>query len=82
MFKATKVEELYYILIIVRKAPKRFRYLLCADLTKLCLSAIEKIYRTNEIFVRIAGIIKCSDYQIGVLTDVKMFGYIAVLAVI
>jgi hypothetical protein len=52
---------------------------------KLSLSVIEKIYRANEVFIDGVGdrdrrLQLRFDYQIGALTDVKMLGYIAMLA--
>ena len=80
----TKAKELCsYIMTVTDKSPKRFRFTLVAKLQGYALNIIENLYRANEVFVRAGDKEKAvlrQDYQHQALTEIKLLGYMAQLA--
>ncbi len=84
----TKAKDLCALVFeITEKAPKRFRFSLCAQLTKFGLSVIENVYQANECFVEVGStdrerrVQRRRDYQAQASTDLKMLDYFLFLAV-
>lgn len=80
----TKAKDLCsYIMTITDKSPKRFRFTLVAKLQGYALNTIENLYRANEVFVKAGDREKAAqrvDYQHQALTELKLLGYMAQLA--
>lgn len=80
----TKAKDLCsYIMTVTDKSPKRFRFTLVAKLQGYALNTIESLYRANEIFVRQGDMEKAvlrMDHQHQALTELKLLGYMAQLA--
>lgn len=80
----TKAKDLCsYIMTITDKSPKRFRFTLVAKLQGYALNTIENLYRANEVFVKAGDREKATqrvDYQHQALTELKLLGYMAQLA--
>jgi hypothetical protein len=80
----TKAKDLCsYIMTVTDKSPKRFRFSLVAKLQGYALNTIENLYRANEVFVKADDtetVAKRKDYQHQALTELKLLGYIAQLA--
>lgn len=80
----TKAKDLCsYIMTVTDKSPKRFRFTLVAKLQGYALNIIENLYRANEVFVRSGDREKAAlrqDYQHQALTEIKLLGYMAQLA--
>lgn len=79
-----KAKELCsYIMTVTDKSPKRFRFTLTSRLQNYALGAIEAMYRANELFVgageREKTVLRL-DYQHKAMTELKLLGYIAQLA--
>ena len=79
-----KAKELAsYVLTVTEKSPKRFRFTLVSKLQNYALGIIENLYRANEVFVRkgdAATAARRLDYQHDALTDMRLLGYMAQLA--
>ena len=72
-----------YIMTVTDKSPKRFRFTLVAKLQNYALNTIENMYRANDVFVRSGDSAKASqrvDFQHQALTELKLLGYMAQLA--
>ena len=68
---------------VTDKSPKRFRFTLVAKLQSYALNTIESLYRANEVFVKAGGKEKAAqrlDFQHQALTELKLLGYMAQLA--
>ncbi|MDL2238420.1 four helix bundle protein [Christensenellaceae bacterium OttesenSCG-928-K19] len=81
----TKSKDLCrYVLTVTEKSPKRFRFTLTGRMQNLALEIIERIYRANDVFMsgsdRGAAQRQRLDLQHGALTNVKLLGYMALLA--
>jgi hypothetical protein len=80
----TKAKDLCsYVMTITDKSPKRFRFTLVAKLQSYALNTIENLYRANEVFVKVGGMEKAAqrlDFQHQALTELKLLGYMAQLA--
>lgn len=80
----TKAKDLCsYIMTVTDKSPKRFRFTLVAKLQSYALNTIENLYRANEVFVKKGDADKAAqrlDYQHRALTELKLLGYMAQLA--
>lgn len=81
----TKAKDLgNYIFTITEKSPKKFRFTFVSRLQNLILSVIENLYRANLVYVRSKGneekTKKRKQYQQDAYTDLKVLGYMALLA--
>ena len=80
----TKTKDLCsYIMTVTQKSPKQFRFTFISRLQNLALSAIENLFRANDIFVSKTDIHSQKErisYQRSAMTDEKILGYIALLA--
>lgn len=80
----TKAKDLCsYVMTITDKSPKRFRFTLVAKLQSYALNTIENLYRANEVFVKGSDREKAAqrlDFQHQALTELKLLGYMAQLA--
>lgn len=65
------------------KSPKQFRFTFVSRLQNLALSAIENLFRANDVFVSKADMHSQKErlsYQRSAMTDLKLLGYIALLS--
>jgi len=72
-----------YIMTVTDKSPKRFRFTLTSKLQNYTLNIIENLYRANEVFVKKGDAQKAEkrlEYQQQALTEMKLLGYMAQLA--
>ena len=80
----TKTKDLCsYVMTITQKSPKRFRFTFVSRLQNLALSAIENLLRANDIFVSKTDVSSQKErlsFQRSAMTDLKVLGYIALLA--
>lgn len=80
----TKAKDLCsYIMTVTDKSPKRFRFTLVAKLQSYALNTIENLYRANEVFAKGGDRKKAAqrlDFQHQALTELKLLGYMAQLA--
>ena len=80
----TKAKDLCsYIMTVTDKSPKRFRFTLVAKLQSYALNTIENLYRANEVFAKGGDREKAAqrlDFQHQALTELKLLGYMAQLA--
>ncbi len=80
----TKTKDLCsYVMTITQKSPKRFRFTFVSRLQNLALSAIENLFRANDIFVSKTDVSSQKErlsFQRSAMTDLKVLGYIALLA--
>ena len=80
----TKAKDLCtYVMTITQRSPKHFRYTFVSRLQNLSLSTIENLYRANDTFVKkgdSAAMEKRLDLQRSAMTDLKLLGYISLLA--
>ena len=80
----TKTKDLCsYVMTITQKSPKRFRFTFVSRLQNLALSAIENLFRANDIFVSKTDVSSQKErlsFQRSAMTDLKGLGYIALLA--
>lgn len=80
----TKAKDLCsYVMTVTDKSPKRFRFTLVAKLQNYALDIIENLYRANEVFVKAGDREKAQqriDFQHQALTELKLLGYMAQLA--
>lgn len=82
MIKSRKLIE--YIFTITEKSPKKFRFTLTSRLQNEALNIIENLIRANEIYVKdksqIEDYRKRLMYQQEAMVDIKMLGYMSVIA--
>lgn len=84
----TKSKDLCsYILTITEKSPKRFRFTIVTKLQNYALELIEHLFRANEIYIGSIGqqgrdrqIEKRLMYQHSAMTELKLLGYMAQVA--
>ena len=73
-----------YIFTVTDKSPKKFRFSLISRMQNLALSAVENLYRANMVYVKdktAADKIELrKKYQREAYVDLKMLGYIALMA--
>ena len=72
-----------YILTVTTKSPKRFRFTLTSKLQNYGLNIIENLYRANEVRLvqgRPDTAAKRSEYQQQALTECRLLGYMAQVA--
>ncbi len=80
----TKAKDLCsYIMTVTQKSPKQFRFTFVSRLQNLALSVIENLFRANDVFVS-RGDVDSQKERIGcqrnAMTDLKLLGYISLLA--
>lgn len=80
----TKAKDLCsYVMTVTKKSPKQFRFTFVSRLQNLALSAIENLFRANDVFVSKSDIHSQKErisYQRSAMTDLKLLGYIALLS--
>ncbi len=80
----TKAKDLCsYIMTVTQKSPKQFRFTFVSRLQNLILSVIENLFRANDVFVSKTDIGSQKEgltYQRNAMTELKLLGYIALLA--
>ena len=80
----TKAKDLCsYVMTVTQKSPKQFHFTFVTRLQNLALSAIENLFRANDVFVSKADIYSQKErlsYQRSAMTDLKLLGYIALLS--
>ena len=73
-----------YVFTVTDKSPKKFRFSLISRMQNLALSAVENLYRANMVYVKdktAADKIELrKKYQREAYVDLKMLGYIALMA--
>jgi hypothetical protein len=80
----TKAKELCsYVMDTTLKSPKQFRFSFSSKMQSLALSAIENLYRANDVYVPRQGGRAAQErrleYQHAALTDLRLLCYFAVL---
>ena len=80
----TKAKDLCsYVMTVTQKSPKQFRFTFISRLQNLALSAIENLFRANDVFVSKTDIHSQQQrisYQRNAMTDFKLLGYISLLS--
>ena len=80
----TKAKDLCsYVMTVTQKSPKQFRFTYVSRLQNLSLSAIENLFRANDVFVSKNDSLSQKEritYQRNAMTDFKLLGYIALLS--
>ncbi len=80
----TKAKDLCsYVITITQKSPKQFRFTFVSRMQNLCLDVIESLYRANDTFVKTGDQEAWNtriEFQHRAMTDLKLLGYIALLA--
>ena len=80
----TKAKDLCsYVMTVTQKSPKQFRFTFVSRLQNLALSAIENLFRANDVFVSKTDMPSQKErlsYQRSAMTDLKLLGYIALLS--
>lgn len=72
-----------YIRTVSDKSPKRFRFTLVAKLQNYALNVIENLYYSNEVPMQTADLSRLrerADHQRKALTELRLLGYMAQLA--
>lgn len=82
LIKCRKLLE--YIFIITEKSPKKFRFTLISRLQNGALSIMEHLIRANEVYVKDKtqenSYRKRLGYQEEAMIDIKVLGYMAMIA--
>lgn len=80
----TKTKDLCsYVMTITQKSPKQYRFTFVTRLQNMSLSVIENLFRANDVFVIKNDTVSKKerlDYQRTAMTDLKLLGYISLLA--
>lgn len=80
----TKAKDLCsYVMTVTRKSPKQFRFTFVSRLQNLVLSVVENLFRANDVFVSKTDTYSQKErraFQRNAMTDLKLLGYIALLA--
>ena len=80
----TKAKDLCaYVMTVTQKSPKHFRYTFVSRLQNTALSVIENLLRANDVYVSgqdAAARKERLQYQRAAQTDLKLLGYIGMLA--
>ncbi len=80
----TKAKDLCsYVMTITQKSPKQFRFTFVTKLQNLALSVIENLFRANDVFVSKSDTDARKErltLQRKAMTDLKLLGYISLLA--
>ena len=72
-----------YVFLVTNKSPKIFRFSLVSRMQNFSLNIIEKLYRANEVFIKINPSVALQarlNFQHTALTDIKLLSYMAFLA--
>lgn len=73
-----------YVFTVTDKAPKKFRFTFISRMQNLCLNIVENLYRANFVYVRNKGdsvhIEQRKEYQKNAYVDLKLLGYMALMA--
>ena len=80
----TKAKDLCsYVMTVTQKSPKHYRYTFVSRLQNLSLSVIENIIRANDVFARKGDMVmmeKRLEYQRNAMTDLKILGFVSLMA--
>ena len=80
----TKAKDLCaYVVTVTQRSPKQFRFTFVSRLQNLCLDVIESLYRANDTYVSKGDAEARNtrlEYQRKAMTDLKLLGYVALLA--
>ena len=80
----TKAKDLCsYVMTVTQKSPKHYRYTFVSRLQNLSLSVIENITRANDVFARKGDMVmmeKRLEYQRNAMTDLKILGFVSLMA--
>ncbi len=80
----TKAKDLCsYIMTVMQKSPKQFRFTFTSRLQNLSLDVIEALYRANDTFVTkesVSAREKRLEFQHQAMTDLKLLAYFSLLA--
>ena len=80
----TKAKDLFsYVMTVTQKSPNQLCFTFVTRLKNLALSAIENLFRANDVFVSKTDIHSQKErlsYQRSAMTDLKLLGYIALLS--
>ena len=80
----TKAKELCkYVFTVTHKSPKQYRFTFIGKLQNLALSVIENLYRANDVPIARndeAHYKERLEFQRHAMTDIKILGYISMLA--
>ena len=80
----TKAKDLCsYVMTVTQRSPKHFRYTFVSRMQNLALDVIEHLYRANDTYVTrsdSAARQKREDFQHSAMTDLRLLGYFAMLA--
>lgn len=80
----TKAKDLSsYVITVTQKSPKQFRFTFVSRMQNLCLDVIEGLYRANDTFVKAGDQAAWNtrlEYQRKAMTDLKLLGYVSLLA--
>lgn len=80
----TKAKDLCsYVMTVTQKSPKHFRYTFVSKLQNLALGVIENLFRANDVFVSKQDLPSQKEricFQRSAMTELKLLGYIALLA--
>lgn len=82
MIKSRKLIE--YIFTITEKSPKKFRFTIVSHLQNEALKIIENLIRANEIYIKdktqTEDYRRRLRYQQEAMVDIKLLGYMAMIA--
>ncbi len=80
----TKAKDLCsYVMTVTQKSPKQFRFTFVSRLQNLSLSVIENLFRANDVFATRSDVSAQKErlsFQRNAMTDLKVLGYVALLA--
>ncbi|MCF0141728.1 MAG: four helix bundle protein [Mogibacterium sp.] len=80
----TKAKDLCsYVMQVTQKSPKHFRYTYVSRLQNIALDVVENLFRANDVFVSRENTYAQRErlaYQRAAMTDLKVLGYISLLA--
>ena len=75
----TKAKDLCsYVMTVTQKSPKQFRFTFVSRLQNLALSAIENLFRANDVFVSKTDMHSQKErlsYQRSAMTDLKLLAF-------
>ncbi len=73
-----------YIFTVTDKSPKKFRFTFVSRLQNMSLHIVESLYRANMVYVQdktdMGHIARRKEYQKDAYVDLKLLGYIALIA--
>lgn len=85
LFVITKAKELLnYVLVVTDKSPKKFRFTLVSRLQNLSLNVMEALIRANDTYIGDHAdkhwLEIRQEWQQRAITDLKILGYVAMIA--